>query len=180
MFQSAACLPAGLGCLSAKLIVRHGTLLPCLLPALWHFRDWLLYCASSRVQEDATASSGSDDSFEAYCTELESTAAWGGQVELQARFGWPACCCALCHWCDQYCLLPREALPFTAGEWLVAMYPEQCLDPVPLSIARFVLACRPCRMRCSRTLRCTALTCRLWSWGRSTRVSVVATAAGSC
>lgn len=37
------------------------------------------------LEEDATTTSGSgDDAFEAYCTEIETTAAWGGQVELQA------------------------------------------------------------------------------------------------
>ncbi len=34
-------------------------------------------------QEDLAASAGGDDAFEAYCAELEGTAAWGGQVELQ-------------------------------------------------------------------------------------------------
>ena len=33
----------------------------------------------------ATSGTG-DDAFEAYCYELESTAAWGGQVELQVRW----------------------------------------------------------------------------------------------
>ena len=35
------------------------------------------------LQED-TAGEGEEDAFEAYCAEVESTAAWGGQVELQA------------------------------------------------------------------------------------------------
>ncbi|EFN50896.1 hypothetical protein CHLNCDRAFT_141719 [Chlorella variabilis] len=36
------------------------------------------------VLPEDLASGGGDDLFEAYCTELETTAAWGGQVELQA------------------------------------------------------------------------------------------------
>lgn len=39
------------------------------------------------LQEDATTAGDGEDVFEAYCTELESTAAWGGQVELQALAG---------------------------------------------------------------------------------------------
>lgn len=42
-----------------------------------HFKPFVL-------EEDLAASAGGDDAFEAYCAELEGTAAWGGQVELQA------------------------------------------------------------------------------------------------
>ncbi|PRW59631.1 OTU domain-containing 6B-like [Chlorella sorokiniana] len=42
-----------------------------------HFKPFVL-------EEDLAASAGGDDAFEAYCSELEGTAAWGGQVELQA------------------------------------------------------------------------------------------------
>ena len=45
------------------------------------------YSLPARRQEDL-ASGGGDDLFEAYCTELETTAAWGGQVELQVGVWW--------------------------------------------------------------------------------------------
>jgi hypothetical protein len=35
------------------------------------------------LQEDLASGGGGDDAFEAYCAEVEGTAAWGGQVELQ-------------------------------------------------------------------------------------------------
>ncbi|KAL4431981.1 hypothetical protein ABPG77_000248 [Micractinium sp. CCAP 211/92] len=36
------------------------------------------------LEEDAVAAGNGGDAFEAYCQEIETTAAWGGQVELQA------------------------------------------------------------------------------------------------
>ena len=44
-------------------------------------------CPAICLQEDLAASAGGDDAFEAYCAELEGTAAWGGQVELQVGLG---------------------------------------------------------------------------------------------
>ena len=38
----------------------------------------------TRTQEDAIANGDEGGAYEAYCAEVESTAAWGGQVELQA------------------------------------------------------------------------------------------------
>ncbi|KAL4424340.1 hypothetical protein ABPG75_001641 [Micractinium tetrahymenae] len=36
------------------------------------------------LEEDVATAGDGDDAFEAYCREVETTAAWGGQVELQA------------------------------------------------------------------------------------------------
>lgn len=36
------------------------------------------------LKEDAATAGDGDDAFDAYCREVETTAAWGGQVELQA------------------------------------------------------------------------------------------------
>ena len=44
-----------------------------------HFKHFVIEADTA----DGSVADG-DDAFEAYCTEVESTAAWGGQVEIQA------------------------------------------------------------------------------------------------
>ena len=53
-------------------------------------------CPAICLQEDLAASAGGDDAFEAYCAELEGTAAWGGQVELQVGAPTASVGCQIC------------------------------------------------------------------------------------
>lgn len=53
-------------------------------------------CPTICLQEDLAASAGGDDAFEAYCAELEGTAAWGGQVELQVGAPTASVGCQIC------------------------------------------------------------------------------------
>lgn len=59
-------------------------------------------CNLDPLQEDLAAAGGGDDAFEAYCAEVEGTAAWGGQVELQVG-PWRSLHAASCAWLRGAC-----------------------------------------------------------------------------